>query len=73
MKKIQRERDSDSQYDTKEERRVITGSEAKTAQANGEVPKGYIRQRHTGDIFFRSKSPVSNTPMMEWKPVKRKK
>lgn len=39
---------SDEQYNTKEERRVITGSEAKTAQANKEFPKGYVRPSHKG-------------------------
>ena len=39
----------DAQYDTKEERRVITGSEQKTANANGEI-KGNLptRRNHKG-------------------------
>ena len=39
----------DAQYDTKEERRVITGSEQKTAKANGEI-KGNLptRRNHKG-------------------------
>ncbi|MDH6353690.1 RHS repeat-associated protein [Dysgonomonas sp. PH5-45] len=37
----------DSQYTRKEERRVITGSEVKTARANKEFPKGYVRSSHT--------------------------
>ena len=37
----------DSQYDTKEERRVITGSERKTAKSNGEA----IRKNHKGTPY----------------------
>lgn len=37
----------DAQYDTKEERRVITGSEAKTAKANGES----TRSKHAGTPY----------------------
>ena len=43
---IKRASTYDKQYDTAEERRVITGTEAKTAQANGEYPKGYTRKDH---------------------------
>ena len=40
---------SDSQYDTKEERRVVTGSEQKTARANGEIGEGEVtRTNHQG-------------------------
>jgi RHS repeat-associated protein len=40
---------SDAQYDTKEERRVITGSEQKTARANGEIKHGNsTRTNHRG-------------------------
>ncbi len=35
-------KNSDKQFDTKEERRVITGSEMKTGNLNGEIPKGTI-------------------------------
>ncbi|MFT3995755.1 MAG: M91 family zinc metallopeptidase, partial [Dysgonomonas sp.] len=49
----------DKQYETKEERRVITGSEAKTARANKEVPQKYTRPNH-GGTRFRAKSPISN-------------
>ncbi len=48
-------RDSvDSQFDNKEERRVITGSEAETAQSNGES----IRKDHKGTLY-RTVSPTS--------------
>jgi hypothetical protein len=40
---------SDSQYDTKEEKRVITGSEQKTSKANGEIKDGEVtRTNHKG-------------------------
>jgi len=38
----------DSQYTTKEEKRVITGSEKKTGTANGEFKKGEQRKSHGG-------------------------
>jgi hypothetical protein len=60
----------DKQYDTMEERRVITGSEAKTAQANGEVPKGYIRTDHDSYGSFRASDPTKSTPMQKQTPVK---
>jgi len=53
------EKGSDQQYETKEERRVEEGSEAKTAHSNGEFPKGYIRQNHKG-TFFPTTSVTSN-------------
>lgn len=40
---------SDPQYDSKEERRVITGSEQKTSRANGETRPGQVtRRNHKG-------------------------
>lgn len=36
----------DLQYDTKEERRVITGSEQKTSRANGETRPGQVTRRN---------------------------
>lgn len=39
---------TDQQYYTKEERRVIEGSEQLTARANGEVPKGKVTRRDHG-------------------------
>ncbi|MDR1349057.1 MAG: hypothetical protein LBJ63_11655 [Prevotellaceae bacterium] len=40
---------TDNQYGTKEERRVITGSEQKTARANGEIKSGQVtRTNHKG-------------------------
>ena len=47
----------DAQFDNEEEKRVITGSEAKTAQSNGEA----IRKDHRG-IPFRTVSPISTQP-----------
>lgn len=46
---VNRVRDSDPQYGTKEERRVITGSEQKTSRANGETRPGQVtRRNHEG-------------------------
>lgn len=40
---------ADSQYDNKEEKRVITGSEQKTAKALGEIKEGEVtRTNHKG-------------------------
>jgi RHS repeat-associated protein len=39
---------NDKQYDTKEERRVITGSEQKTALANKEIKKGQVTRTNHG-------------------------
>ena len=52
-----RRRTPDSQYGNKEERRVITGAETKTARSNGEA----IRKDHKG-MSFRTVSPVSTQP-----------
>lgn len=39
---------SDSQFGTKEEKRVIKGSEKTTGHVNKEIPKGYLRKSHNG-------------------------
>ncbi len=54
---------TDKQYDNAEERRVITGTEAKTAQANGEFPKGYVRPDHSDHGSIRVSDPTKTTPM----------
>ena len=55
------DRGSDQDYETQEEKRVITGSEQKTAVANGELKKGYhvTRKSHKGKSYI-TYSPVSN-------------
>ena len=50
----ERAKTENSQYDNEEEKRVITGSEAKTAKANGES----VRKDHRG-IAYPSPSPTS--------------
>ncbi|MCS3201772.1 RHS repeat domain-containing protein [Candidatus Bacteroides intestinigallinarum] len=46
---VNRIRGNDSQYDSKEERRVITGPEQRTARANGETRPGQMtRRNHKG-------------------------
>ena len=54
------EKGSDLQYYKIEERRVITGSEAKTARANKEYPKNYMRKSHGGKTF-KVRNSTSNT------------
>ncbi len=56
----ERKNTTDSQYGNKEESVVITGSESKTAQANGEFPLEYIRPAHTDGTWIRTASPISN-------------
>ena len=54
----------DKQYENAEERRVITGSEVKTAHANHEFHEGYVRpdhDEHGGGI--RVSDPTKTTPM----------
>ena len=54
---VERRQMGDSNYDNKEERRVITGSEAQTAKGNKEA----IRRNHRG-TSYRTASPTSTTP-----------
>lgn len=57
---VNRARGSDSQYQTKEERRVITGSEQKTSRANGETCSGQVtRRNHNGKTVI-TKGVTSN-------------
>lgn len=57
---VNRARGSDSQYQTKEERRVITGSEQKTSRANGETRSGQVtRRNHNGKTVI-TKGVTSN-------------
>ena len=51
---------SNDQYDNEEEKRVITGSEQKTALANGEIKRGQVtRTNHNGYTVF-TIGPTSN-------------
>lgn len=57
---VNRVKDSDPQYETKEERRVITGSEQKTSRANGETRPGQVtRRNHNGKTVI-TKGVTSN-------------
>ena len=50
----------DSNYDTVEEKRVITGSEQLTARANGEIGTGKVtRTNHNGKTVIVSGGPTS--------------
>ena len=51
-----------------EERRVITGAEAKTAHANGEFPQGYVRTDHADHGNIRVSNPTKITPMPTTSP-----
>lgn len=55
---VERRQQEDSQYDNKEERRVITGSEAQTAKSNKED----VRRNHRGKKY-RTISPISTRPL----------
>lgn len=55
-----RVRGSDSQYRTKEERRVITGSEQKTSRANGETRPGQVTRRNHNGRTVITKGVTSN-------------
>ena len=57
---VNRVRGSDLQYQTKKERRVITGSEQKTSRANGETRPGQVtRRNHNGKTVI-TKGVTSN-------------
>ena len=44
---------TDSLYENAEEKRVITGTEQKTALANGEIQRGYVtRRNHEGETVY---------------------
>lgn len=66
--KTDSKRGTDSVYRTTEERRVITGSEKRTANANGEIPDGQMRGTHYGKSL-RVTTPISNTSD-QWKTYK---
>jgi len=53
----------DNQYGNQEERWVITGAEAKTGQANGEYPQGYVRSDHVDHGDFWVSDPTKRAPM----------
>lgn len=55
---VRRVKEKDSQYGNKEDRRVVTGSERKTARANGEA----VRYNHEGTPFV-TISPISTKPL----------
>jgi RHS repeat-associated protein len=56
-----RSRDPDAQYDNVEEKRVITGSEQKTALALGEIKPGQVsRTDHGGKQAYFTTSPLIN-------------
>lgn len=50
---------SDKQYDTKEERRVITGSEQKTAKKLGEIKEGEVTRKDHKGSPYETKGPTS--------------
>lgn len=50
----------DSQFDTKEERRVILGSEARTGQSIGDLKNGEYRINHKGGRLVPVNSPIQN-------------
>jgi len=64
---------SDNQYDTKEERRVITGSEQKTAKANGEIKNGTVtRTDHKGKSIITNGETSTKIDVQKTKDFKTK-
>lgn len=55
----ERQKPDGSKHTNKEEKRVITGTEAKTARANKEVPQNYTRPNHGGKRII-TPDPTSN-------------
>ena len=56
---------ADKQYGTKEERRVITGREQKTARALGEIKKGQVTRRNHTSQSTRVSGPTSTESTTE--------
>ncbi|HVW94861.1 MAG TPA: RHS repeat-associated core domain-containing protein [Mucilaginibacter sp.] len=75
----QQEKDSntpDKQYDTKEEKRVITGSEQTTAKAHGDIGEGEVtRTDHNMKSYIPVSDPTSNgtVKIVSHKPKKNEK
>lgn len=69
--RVDNQEGSDPQYDTKEESsRAITGSEMKTGNLNGEIPKGEYKNDHGkgGDYqFIKVSSPILTNPLIPFK------
>lgn len=68
--RVDNQEGSDPQYDTKEESRAITGSEMKTGNLNGEIPKGEYRNDHGkgGNYqFIKVSSPILTNPLIPFK------
>lgn len=63
----QNNKQKDSQFDNKEERRVILGSEARTGQAIGDLKEGEHRVNHKGGRLVPVNSPIQNRkPNFPW-------
>ena len=58
----------DPQYDNKEERRVITGSEKKTAEALGQATRTNHKLGYKGTVGYLSAGPLSVKPLVHQKP-----
>ncbi|MCF8358429.1 MAG: hypothetical protein K9H26_06695 [Prolixibacteraceae bacterium] len=66
-----RKEESDANYTNKEERRVITGNESKTAKANGEIgTKNISRSSHGGNKKVIVSGGVTSTTIDQQKTVK---
>jgi RHS repeat-associated protein len=60
-----------AEYGNRNEERVITGTEARTAQANGEYPPNYVRPDHFYVGRIKVSSPISNgQKRVIWKIIK---
>lgn len=54
--------DANNPYDTKEEERVITGSEQETALRHGEIKEGQTTRKDHGGTLYKMDGPTSSTP-----------
>jgi RHS repeat-associated protein len=55
----------DKDYDNKEEKRVIKGSEKKTALALGEVPEGAVMRKNHNGYYYPTAGPTTTKTLMQ--------
>ncbi|OQP55780.1 DUF6443 domain-containing protein [Niastella populi] len=60
----------DAQYGTKEEKRVIEGTEQKTARALGEIPKGFVTRKNHGGYNYPTTGPTTTKSAVEESLIK---
>ena len=65
----EQEEKSDPDYDTKNEKYVITRIEQKAAKALGEIKEGEVTRKNHRGTFIRTESPISNKPQNVSEPT----